>query len=101
MKVSRFEKSRATIPTDVLREIPREDPRGFWTRLRNSIRAKAAIEKSGVATFEATGGATFLSERRVDPEEAWREVNRPFVVAAVVMGLIALPAIALAFWLSR
>ena len=99
-KVDRYEKSKSIIPPDVLRPVRVEDKRGFVIRLIESIRAKATVDKSGKATFEATGGATFLAERRITEADAWREVNRPFVVAGVVMAVLIVLALGLAFILA-
>lgn len=86
---------------DAIRYSQTEDKRGFWVRLAESIRAKVSTDKKGNFSAEITGGATFLTERRITEEDAWREVNRPFVAAGVVIAALCVVCGVLAFFFAR
>ena len=89
------------VPADVLRVLPVEDKRGFWRRLVLSLRGTASVARDGNFSAKVTGGATFLNgERRINPEDAWREVDRPLVVALVVLGLLAVVGLGVAVLIS-
>ena len=56
--VDRYGDTKAVIPSDVLRVIPKEDRRSFLVRLLDSIRITATFDrKTGNITIEAHGKA--------------------------------------------
>lgn len=100
-EVAPYAESEATIPPDILRPLHVDDARGFLARLVSSLRGKASVKRDGNFSAQLTGGASFASgERLINPEDVWREVNRPFVVAGVVVCVLAVLAIGLAFFFA-
>ena len=97
-EVAPYADSQATIPPDILRPLHVDDARGFLARLVSSLRGKASVKRDGNFSAELTGGTSFVSsERMINPEDVWREVDRPFVVAGVVLCLFAAAALTLSF----
>lgn len=56
--VDRFGDAEASLPPDVLKEVPKEDPRPFWIRLLRSIRFGMKTNSKGIPTeINIKGGA--------------------------------------------